>query len=280
MLAPPERMSEILSCILYPTDIGGLFNRVSISGPAAEFLIENPRMGVGAWACESGCFANAPSADLAEGLGVLLIKPETIRFVACATRDFLEDASINAENWIMRKISDGMAATINYALVLGDGVGKPQGIFHPRSGISVVETSPTTPLGSLSWQDLYLLKWEIPYQWQQGASFLMNQRTWAQIMTLSDATGRPLWSQAPGGEPGFQLAGSPVHIITQLPDVAPGSTPVAFGNWEKTYTIVYRKAVTLQVDPYSANFCYLFKAEARVGGGVTCGNAARLLRVR
>lgn len=54
----------------------------------------------------------------------------------------------------------------------------------------------------------------------------------------------------------------------------------AFGNWQKTYTIVYRKAVTVMVDPYSAGFCTLFKAEARVGGGVTCPNAARLLRVR
>jgi hypothetical protein len=31
---------------------------------------------------------------------------------------------------------------------------------------------------------------------------------------------------------------------------------------------------------YSANFCTLFKAEARVGGSTTCPNAARLLRIR
>jgi HK97 family phage major capsid protein len=125
MLAPPERMSEILSCILYPTDIAGLFGRVAISGPSAQFLIENPRMGLGSWACEGSCgFANNPQPDLSEGLGVLEIKPETIRFAACATRDFLEDASISTENWIMRKISDGMGATINNSLILRDGIGK------------------------------------------------------------------------------------------------------------------------------------------------------------
>ena len=79
MLAPPERMSEILSCILYPTDIAGLFGRVAISGLSAQFLIENPRMGLGSWACEGSCgFANNPQPDLSEGLGVLEIKPETI----------------------------------------------------------------------------------------------------------------------------------------------------------------------------------------------------------
>jgi HK97 family phage major capsid protein len=280
MMLPPERMSEVLSCLIYPSDISGLVGRVNISGPSAQFLIENPRMGLGAWACEASCFANNPQADLAEGLGTLEIKPETIRFVACATRDFLEDASMNAENWIMRRISEGMASTINNAIIIGDGVGKPMGIFNLRSGIPVVETAAATAPGSLTWQDLFALKWEIPVQWQAGASYLMNQRTWAQIMTMSDAQGRPLWSQAPGSEPSFQLAGSPVHIVTQMPDLHPGATPVAFGNWERTYTIVWRKAVTLQVDPFSANFCVLFKAEARVGGGITCGNAARLLRIR
>jgi HK97 family phage major capsid protein len=57
-------------------------------------------------------------------------------------------------------------------------------------------------------------------------------------MTMSDAAGRPLWSQAPGGQPDFMLAGSPVHIITQMPDLSPGATAVAYGTWEKTYTIV------------------------------------------
>jgi HK97 family phage major capsid protein len=237
-------------------------------------------MWLGAWAFEASCFANNPQPDLAEGMGLLEIKPETLRFVACGTSDFLEDASMNAENWIMRRISEGMSGTINNALLLGDGIGKPMGIFHPWSGIPVCEVSAATPAGTITWQDLYMLKWEIPNQWMACASYLCNQRTWAQIMCMSDATGRPLWSQVPGGEPGFMLAGSPVHIASQFPDIAPGSTPVAFGSWEKTYTIVWRKAVTLQVDPFSANFCVLFKAEARVGGGITCGNSARLLRVR
>src|SRR5215475_11710950 len=52
-----------------------------------------------------------------------------------------------------------------------------------------------------------------------------------------------------------------------MPDLAPGATAVAYGNWEKTYTIVWRKAVTLQVDPYSVGFCTLFKADARVDCG-------------
>jgi len=65
-----------------------------------------------------------------------------------------------------------------------------------------------------------------------------------------------------------------------MPDVAPGSLPVAYGNWNLVYMVVNRKAVTMQQDPYSAGFCVLYKFESRIGGGVVCPNAARLLRIR
>jgi HK97 family phage major capsid protein len=108
----------------------------------------------------------------------------------------------------------------------------------------------------------------------------MNQRTFALLMTMSDTSTRPLWAQLPGGAPGFTFCGSPINIVSQMPDVAPGSTPIAFGDWRRTYMIVWRKAVTMQQDPYSAGYCVLYKFEARVGGGVLCPNAARLLRIR
>jgi HK97 family phage major capsid protein len=33
--------------------------------------------------------------------------------------------------------------------------------------------------------------------------------------------------------PRWSIAGFPVNIASQLPDVASGATPVAFGNWKQ-----------------------------------------------
>lgn len=65
-----------------------------------------------------------------------------------------------------------------------------------------------------------------------------------------------------------------------MSNCAPGATPIAFGNWQKAYTVVDRKAVTMLVDPYSAGFCTIFKFEARCGAATTCPDAARLLRIK
>jgi HK97 family phage major capsid protein len=114
----PEMSNQVLSCLVDPSDLSGLVNQVTISAGSIKFLIENARMALGAWACESSCFANNPTPDLQAGLGEMKIEAETIRFVACATFDLLEDASFNVENWLVQKASDGMRMTINHALLL------------------------------------------------------------------------------------------------------------------------------------------------------------------
>jgi HK97 family phage major capsid protein len=87
-----------------------------------------------------------------------------------------------------------------------------------------------------------MLKYELPMQWHANGRYPMNQRTFALLLTMSDATGRPLLNPLPQGQPSYSLAGSPITIATQMLDVAPGSTPVAFGDFSKAYTIVERKA--------------------------------------
>jgi len=96
-----------------------------------------------------------------------------------------------------------MRMTISQALLLGNGNGKPLGMLHAKSGIPVCETSPSTPPNQFTWQDLIMLKYALPMQWQNGGSYLMNQRTFAMLLTMSDAGERPIWSSLPGEEPGF-----------------------------------------------------------------------------
>jgi hypothetical protein len=69
------------------------------------------------------------------------------------------------------------------------------------------------------------------------------------------------------GQPEVSRASSSAaHLFTsQMADLMPGSIPIAYGNWKKAYTVVWRRAVALQIDPYCANFCTLFKAKASVG---------------
>ena len=104
-------------------------------------------------------------------------------------------------------------------------------------------------------------------------------------MTMTDAMGRPIRlyhtpATNAGGFTGFQIAGSPVRIVSWLPNVQPGSTPILFGDLESMYMIVTRVALTMQSDPYSGGFCTTFKFSAPVGENTICPGAGRLLRIQ
>jgi HK97 family phage major capsid protein len=278
-LLAPEMSNRVLSCLADPTDLASLMGQASTSSGSLRFFIDNARIDIAGWACEAACFANNPQPDLSEGLGEMEIKAETLRYVACAGNDLLADASFNIEQWVLRKVADAFRRKISDAIVAGTGIGMPQGILNPNAGIPICDTSPATPTGQFSWQDLVMLKMEVPMQWPAGGSYLMNQRTFALLMTMSDATGRPLIGTLQT-MPGFGFMGTPIQIVTQMPDVGPGATPVAYGDWRNAYLVVTRQGTNMIADPYSAGWCTLFKFDCRIGGAVTCSNAARLLRIR
>jgi len=283
----PELSNEILSCLVDEADITGLMRNITISGPSIKFMVDNEVWDVAAWACESSCFANNPTQQIGSGLGELEIKPESLRYIVCATRDLLDDASVNIEQWMLQKVNRAFRMQVNNAVLTGDGFGKPMGILNPAAGIPVVETALGSAPGQFTWQDLVMLRWQVPMSLAAtgggvsgGGAYLMNQNTLGLVLTLSDTAGRPIMVQSPveGGQ--MLISGTQVVIANQMPDVAPGSLPVAYGNWNLVYMVVNRKAVTMQQDPYSAGFCVLYKFESRIGGGVVCPNAARLLRIR
>jgi hypothetical protein len=49
-------------------------------------------------------------------------------------------------------------------------------------------------------------------------------------------------------------SGSPVRIVSWMPDCLPGATPVLFADLEQLYMVVTRRATTMQADPYSMGF--------------------------
>jgi HK97 family phage major capsid protein len=127
----PEMSATVLSCLALPTDITGYMNNVTISGPAIKFLVDNEVWDAAAWACDSSCFANTPTSQIGSGLGEMEIKPESLRYICCATRELLEDAAINIEQWLLGKAARAFGAQISEAVMTGDGNGKPLGILHP-----------------------------------------------------------------------------------------------------------------------------------------------------
>jgi hypothetical protein len=55
-------------------------------------MVDNADFDQAMWACDGDFFSASRIANLAEGLGEIEIKPESLRYIVCTSRDLLEDA--------------------------------------------------------------------------------------------------------------------------------------------------------------------------------------------
>jgi HK97 family phage major capsid protein len=216
-----------------------LVKNITISGPSIKFLVDNEVWDVAAWACQTSCFANNPTQQIGSGLGELEIKPESLRYIVCATRELLEDSSVNIEQWLLAKARAAFGYQIGAAIVAGDGFQKPMGILNPASGIPIMDTAPSTPPGFFTWQDLLSLKWSLPVQYQRDAVFVMNPHTMGMLMTMSDANSRPIMTQHQRKAAAFCLAAIGSWSPSRCPALRPGTrrccTPICgrFTRWSR-----------------------------------------------
>ncbi|MDB2694199.1 phage major capsid protein, partial [Erythrobacter sp.] len=111
------------------------------------------------------------------------------------------------------------------------------------------------------------------------ASFVMNSATLAEVRKLKTANGAFLWQ--PGmvdGQPD-RLLGYPVVEAEDMPDIAAGTCPIAFGNFRHGYLIAERSATQVLRDPFTNKPFVHFYATKRVGGQVLDSNAIKLLKI-
>ena len=114
-------------------------------------------------------------------------------------------------------------------------------------------------------------------RYRQGAKFIMNSKTLAAVRKMKDTDGNFIWRAGLAeGQPDM-LLGYPVVEAEDMPDMAAGSRSIAFGNFERAYTLVERHGVRVLRDPYSNKPYVNFYATKRVGGALVNEEALKLI---
>src|SRR5262245_47655413 len=108
----------------------------------------------------------------------------------------------------------------------------------------------------------------------------MNSTAAGSARKLKDSgTGAYVWQAglAPG-QPD-RLIGYRVAIMEQMPDVAGGAFPVAFGDFRRAYTLCDRTQLRITVDPYTSVGYTEYYVRRRVGGIVSNNDAVKFLKL-
>ncbi len=225
------------------------------------------------WVGEADARAETATPSLAE----VAITPGEIYANAAATQRALDDMQFDAEAWLTEEVAEEFAVQEGAAIIGGDGVNKPKG-FLTEAGIGKVKTGVAGAFPASDPSDILVdLVHALGPRYRQGAKFVMNSATLAEIRKMKDADGNFIWR--PGlieGQPDM-LLGYPVVEAEDMPDIATDSLSIAFGNFERGYTIVERMGTRVLRDPYTSKPNVLFYATKRLGGAVVNAEAIKLL---
>ena len=222
-------------------------------------------------------------AEIAPPSGELYANP-------AASQAMLDDAAFDLESWLADEISMEFARAEGDAFINGTGTNQPRGFLTTATSAAGDVTRPFGTLQFLPSGDaagfdaspelrLIDLVHALKAGHRQGASWVMNSATLAEVRKLKAADGSFLWQ--PGlmeGQPN-RLLGYPVVEAEDMPDIAADALPIAFGNFRAGYLIAERSATAILRDPFTNKPFVHFYATKRIGGQVLDSDAIKLLKI-
>ncbi|NCN84142.1 MAG: phage major capsid protein [Sphingomonadales bacterium] len=204
-----------------------------------------------------------------------------------ASQAMLDDAAFDVEAWLADEIAREFARAEGAAFVGGSGVNQPRGFLNAAvtdesddvRAFGSLQYVASGSAGSFASEDVLVdLVHTLRPAYRQGAAFVMNSSTLAQIRKFKTADGAFLWQPSLASGQPATLLGYPVVEAEDMPDIAADSLAIAFGNFRAGYLIAERRATHILRDPFTNKPFVHFYATKRVGGQLMNSEAIKLMQ--
>ena len=197
--------------------------------------------------------------------------------LAKVSNELLQDSMFDIEAYLAAEISRAFGVAEEEAFCVGNGTGKPTGVFTASGGqLGVTATSAS----AITVDNVIDLIYSLKSAYRRNAVFLMNDVTVSALRKLKDNNGAYLWQPSvQAGQPD-RLLGYPLNTSPYAPVVAANALPIAFGDFSN-YWIADRMGRTVQRlnELYAGNGQVGFIATERVDGKVILAEGIKLLKM-
>ena len=209
----------------------------TISSDSLDYMLENDEAGAG-WVGETQPRPETNTPRLSK----LVIPVNEIYAMPKATQKLIDDAAVDIEAWLARKVSEKFARMENTAFMVGDGVLQPRGILTYPNGTTglTVEQVVTGSASAFAYDGLVNLQSALKEEYQGNASWLVNRLGFGNLLLLKDLNGTPIFNMQYDMRIGLQrsILGAPLYFATDMPVVAASALATVYGDFKQAYQIV------------------------------------------
>jgi HK97 family phage major capsid protein len=207
-----------------------------------------------------------------------------------ASQAMLDDSAFDLEPWLANEIAMEFARAEGAAFINGTGTNQPKGFLAAPTSLvadgarafgtlQFTVTGNAATLGTSPELKLIDLVHSLKSGHRQNATWVMNAGTLAEVRKLKAADGTFLWQPGIASGQPDRLIGYPVVEAADMPDIAAGTFPIAFGNFMAGYLIAERSSTSILRDPFTNKPFVHFYAVKRIGGQVLDSEAIKLLKI-
>lgn len=286
-LVPPDMSGRIVTRVFETSPIRQIANVQRIGGTELKGVTDRDEAGAIQWGSET----TAPTESTTPQIGEWSIVAYEGRVEPKATQQMLEDASIDIEAWLARKVADKIGRGEAYSFVKGTGVDRPRGFATYTTAATAdssrawgqmehVKTGANGDFAASSPADvIFTLVGAMKPAYLPNARFVTTREVITKIRKFKGATtGDYLWQPGLTAGTPDRLLGYPITLAADLDALTTDSLSLAFGDFAEGYQIVDRVGMTTLRDPYTAKPYIKFYTRLRVGGAVINFDAIKFLK--
>lgn len=143
--------------------------------------------------------------------------------------ELLNDSVFNLENYISTEFARRIGAKEKEAFLVGDGAGKPTGVFHDTGGAELGVTASSAT--AITADEIIDLVYSLKAPYRKNAVFIMNDATIKAIRKLKDGQGQYLWQPSLTAGTPDTLLNRPVFTSAYAPTIETKAKSIAFGDF-------------------------------------------------
>lgn len=229
--------------------------------------------GEAAWIDEEGAFVESD-----EIFGQVSIGAYKVGTMIKVSDELLNDSAFNLEAYISKEFGRRIGSKEEEAFFVGNGTGKPMGIFNATGGAS---DGTKTSTATIAFDDVMDLFYSVKSPYRKKAVWVLNDTTVKALRKLKDNNGNYIWQPSvQAGQPDMIL-NRPYHTSAFVPEIAAGKKVMAFGDFSY-YWIADRQGRSFKRlnELYAANGQVGFLASQRVDGKLILAEAVKTMTMK
>ena len=194
------------------------------------------------------------------------------------SEELLNDSVFDLPSYIAKEFARRIGTKEEEAFLIGDGKGKPTGIFAATGG---AENGATTTGAAITFDDVIELFYSLKSPYRKKAVWVLNEQTVKALRKIKDNTGNFIWQPSVSAGLPDTILNRPYVTSVYAPTIAAGAKVIAFGDYSY-YWVADRQGRSLKRlnELFAMNGQVGFLASQRVDGKLILSEAVKTLTIK